>query len=32
MMITKDLNVQVASSGHTKDQAIGSALNQVKKK
>lgn len=31
-MITKEMNVQVASSGHTEQQAIGSALNQVKKK
>ncbi|SIR91719.1 hypothetical protein SAMN05878482_10781 [Peribacillus simplex] len=31
-MITKEMNIQVASSGHTKQQAIGSALNQVKKK
>jgi hypothetical protein len=31
-MVTKEMNVQVASSGHTIQQAIGSALNQVKKK
>jgi hypothetical protein len=31
-MVTKEINVQVSSSGHTKEQAIGSALTQVKKK